>query len=42
MKDGIVEGLEGEWVEAHNEREKIGEGRHQRVVVKRERLPSKR
>lgn len=29
-------------VEAHNEREKIGEGSHQRVVVKRERLPSKK
>ena len=28
-------------VEAHNEREKIGEGRHQRVVVKRDRLPRK-
>ena len=28
-------------VEAFNEREKIGEGRHQRVVVKRERLPAK-
>lgn len=26
-------------VEAHNEREMIGEGRHQRVVVKRDRLP---
>lgn len=28
-------------VEAFNEREKIGEGRHQRVVVKRDRLPRK-
>lgn len=28
-------------VEAHNQREKIGEGRHQRVVVKRDRLPRK-
>lgn len=28
-------------VEAYNEREKIGEGRHQRVVVKRDRLPRK-
>ncbi len=28
-------------VEAFNEREKIGEGRHQRVVVKRDRLPAK-
>ena len=28
-------------VEAHNEREKIGEGRHQRVVIKRDRLPRK-
>ena len=28
-------------VEAHNEREMIGEGRHQRVVVKRDRLPRK-
>ena len=26
-------------VEAYNESEKIGEGRHQRVVVKRDRLP---
>lgn len=29
-------------VEARNEREKIGEGRHVRVVVKRDRLPSKK
>ena len=28
-------------VDAYNEREKIGEGRHQRVVVKRDRLPRK-
>ena len=28
-------------VEAYNEREMIGEGRHQRVVVKRDRLPRK-
>ncbi len=28
-------------VEAHNQREKIGEGRHQRAVVKRDRLPAK-
>lgn len=28
-------------VEAHNDREKIGEGRHQRVVIKRDRLPRK-
>ena len=28
-------------VDAYNEREKIGEGRHQRVVVKRDLLPRK-
>ena len=28
-------------VQAFNEREKIGEGRHRRVVVKRDRLPRK-
>lgn len=28
-------------VEAYNERGKIGEGRHQRVVVKKDRLPRK-
>ena len=29
-------------VEAFNEREKIGEGRHQRVVVRRDRLPRRK
>jgi len=29
-------------VEAHNDREKIGEGSHKRVVVKKDRLPGKK